>query len=265
MPVKDEIGEMLKTIGGGSASTDAPSTNAPGTESPGTGAPGTDAPGTAAPGTDAPATEGPATEVPDEKDTIISDLRKKLDAVEKKEPVKEIVPTAPEPLVLEAQDFIGDLDPYEVVQDKDAFNKLLNIIYQKGVNEARNITSEGVLRSIPDIVRFNINLTNELKKSSDAFYDRHKDLAPFKRVVATVFEEIASKNPDKKPDDILEDVAKEARSRLELHKKTTVPDNNSDRHPRLPGKKGASGKPTDQPKVTAIESELAEMNKVIGR
>lgn len=272
--ISDEINNMTKALNSGStdapgtesAATATPGTNAPSTDAPSTEAPGTDAPNTAAPATDAPTTSAPTTEAPDEKDVTISDLRKKVSDLEgKKIPPKEEPPKIPEPVELESQDFLGDLDPYETVNNKEALNKLLNVVYQKGVNVSRDMTSEGVLRSIPDIVRFNINLMNDLKKSSDEFYDKNKDLAPFKRVVATVFEEVASKNPEKKPNDILEDVAKEVRSRLELHKKTTVSDNKSDGHPKLPEKRGSAGKPADQPKISALEAELSDMNKVVGR
>jgi len=83
---------------------------------------------------------------------------------------------------------------------------LLNSVYTQGIEYARKITSE-----IPEMVRTNISIVEDLRKTSEKFYDDNKDLAPFKRVVASVFEELASKNPDKKYQDILNDVATESR------------------------------------------------------
>ncbi len=180
---------------------------------------------------------------------------------------------ADEPLKLDETDFIGDLDPEDLVRDKVAFNKLLNAVYAKGVNDSKRIATEGVLNSIPDIVKHNLTLLTTLKEASDNFYKENKDLAPFKKVVAAVFEEIASANPDKKYSELMNLVGPEARKRLELHKKATKKkDDKEDENdkngkpPRLPGKVGSQRQtPSRKPNTSPLEDEISEMNKSLGR
>jgi len=248
--------------------TDAPGTNAPVsdsplTEAPATGSPSTESPSTQAPSTESPSTNAPATDAPDEKDKIIEELRAKL---AEKESLKTDAPTTEAPLALDIQDFVGDLDIEDVMNDPAEFNKLLNKIYQQAVTDTRKVLGEGVLRSIPDIVRSNIITMANLQKASDQFYADNEDLRPFKKVVAAVFEELASENPDKRFDVIMKDVAPEVRKRLELHKQATKKDvGDGNKPPRLPRKKGRSGRNQDKPNPSPLLNELEQMNKTLRR
>jgi hypothetical protein len=213
--------------------------------------------------------------VEDDKDKTIAELRQRLEeSVGKKpeesvkkeeEPVKKEEEKKPEPLQFQEQDFIGDLDPEDIIRDKKTLNLVLNSIYQKAVTDAKNIIGEGTLRAIPDIVKNNIDLYTTLKKASDSFYDTHKDLAPFKRVVAAVFEEMASQNPDKTTEQLMELVAPESRKRLGLQSQAVKKDKETP--PRLPskGKSGGSDRGAVKPDTSGIVNELEAMNKVIGR
>lgn len=212
-------------------------------------------------------------EVPEEtdKDKIIESLRKRLNEKpeivipEKKE--EKVEEKKPDPFILEDQDFIGDLDLEDTMRDKDALNKLLNAVYSKGVNDSKRVATESVLDSIPDMVKHNLTLLTSLKEASDNFYNDNKDLIPFKRVVAAVFEDIAANNPDKRYGELMNLVAPEARKRLELHivKKTKEEEKEEERTPRLHGtKSGQRQSQSTKPNVSAIEKEISEMNKVIG-
>jgi hypothetical protein len=211
------------------------------------------------------ANEPPTNEPPDEdKDSIIESLRKKINELESRKPEPE--PTTPktpvtEPLKIEPRDFIGDEDIDELISDKDKLNNLLNTVYSQGIENARKLISEHVLLSIPEIVRTNVSVMEDLRKTSEKFYDENKDLAPFKKVVASVFEELASKNPDKKYQDILDDVATESRKRLELVKAAQK----STPAPRLPQKKGTATKPAGKPQTSSLADEIAAMNEILGR
>lgn len=229
-------------------------------EKPSTTAPSTSAPGTSAPSTSAPSTSAPTTAAPeDDKDKIIAELRAKLAEKEApSEPPQAPATAAPTPPV--EQDFIGELDLDDVLNDKDQFNKLLNQVYSKGLLDAKKTVGEGILRSIPDIVKTNITVLTELKEMSEKFYKENPDLTPFKRVVAAVFEEIASKNPDKKYTELLSAVGTEARKRLELHKQAVAKQG-----PRLPTKKGSPPVKPSKPNTSPLQNELAEMNKSLGR
>ncbi|MBE3140339.1 MAG: hypothetical protein IMZ53_07140 [Thermoplasmata archaeon] len=170
-----------------------------------------------------------------------------------------------EPLKLDAQDFIGELDIEDVIHDKEAFNKLLNSVYTKGVNDSKKIATEG----IPDIVKSNVNLLTSLKEASDNFYKENQELAPFKKVVAAVFEELAVKEPNKKYTELMNLVAPEARKRLGLTKQAAreEKDNKDEKGkpPRLHGAKNNQRQHPSHKNPSALESEISEMNKVVGR
>jgi len=191
-------------------------------------------------------------------------LRAKLAEVPKPKAEPE-----PDPVVeteLTEQDFIGDLDLDEVTRDPTEFNKLLNKVYLQAANDTRKTLGEGVLRTIPDIVKANIVTISNLKKAKDDFYDENKDLKPFKKVVGAVFEELQSDNPDKTYTEILGDVAIEVRTRLELKKeavKATPAKNNTP--PKLHGNKGKAGSSSTKPKTDALLNELDEMSQTLGR
>lgn len=213
------------------------------------------------------ADEPPTNESPDEdKDSIIESLRKRINELESRKSEPEPEPTTPkttitEPLKIEPRDFIGDEDIDELISDKDKLNNLLNTVYSQGIENARKLISEHVLLSIPEIVRTNVSVMEDLRKTSEKFYDENRDLAPFKKVVASVFEELASKNPDKKYQDILNDVATESRKRLELVKAAQK----STPAPRLPQKKGTATKPAGKPQTSSLADEIAAMNETLGR
>jgi hypothetical protein len=210
-----------------------------------------------------------------DKDAIIDNLRKQLNErlgpVSEKEAEKKESEPLPkkeeEPLKFEDQDFVGDLDLDDLTHDKTVLNKLLNAVYSKGVTDSKKIATEKVLNSIPDIVKHNLTILTSLKEVSDNFYNENKDLVPFKRVVAAVFEEVASKNPDKKYGELMELVGPEVRTRLALHKQAVKEEKKEEeRKPRLPNAKGGPRhSPETKPNTSAISNEIAEMNKALGR
>jgi len=203
--IKDEIQDMLD-IGAGTegpateaVATDPPGTDPVATEAPGTSAPSTDAPQTKAPATEAPGTTAPTTEAPvDEVEELRKEnerLRKQIDdASGRTKPPSTKAPTTDAPI--EDIDFLGaDVDLDDVTRNAETFNKILNKVYKKGVESQRG-SQEVTLRSIPDIVKSNVLIQATLKKKVDKFYVDNKDLLPFKKAVSTVYEELASDNPD---------------------------------------------------------------------
>jgi len=263
--LQQEVDEMSKVMDNPGYSD--PVTETPSTESPSTEVPETEVPSTETPNTETPPTEPPTTEAPksDEKDRVIEELRKKIAELEsaKKPSPQTPAPTTEAP-ILEI-DFIGDLDLDDLTRDPDEFNKLLNKIYKKGVEYAREEAKrygETVIKSIPDIVKSNIVLANRLKQIHDKFYEENKDLVPWKKVVGAVFEELLAENPDKSYEELLPQVAAETRKRLELHKKAQ-PKPGKGRPPSLPRKKGGP-RQTTKPDPNPLLQEIAEMDKALG-
>ena len=205
-----------------------------------------------------------------DKDKVIESLRQQLNErqalKEKKEESEEKGEKKEESLKLEETDFIGDLDLDDLTRDKDMFNKLLNAVYSKGVSDSKKIATEGVLMSIPDIVKHNVALVTSLTETRKKFYDENKDLSAYEGVVAVVFEELAAKNPDKIYSEILKDVGPEVRRRLGLQKDAKEMERReSSKAPRLPNSKGGPRSPGNKPETSALAKELEEMNKHLGR
>jgi len=194
----------------------------------------------------------------DERDKTIDELRRKLNDAETRK-VEVVEPKPLPPVTIEDQDFIGDLDVDDITRSKEGLNKLLNSVYMKGVNTSRDVTTEGVLRSLPEIVKANISIMSELKQKSDKFYVDNKDLVPFKKVVGVVFEELSAENPGKKIDEILPLVETETRKRLELYKKATTKTDKAP--PILPNKRSSIRESRQKPDVSSMESAIDEMNK----
>ncbi len=171
----------------------------------------------------------------------------------------------PDPIAEE--NFLGDLDLDELTRNPTEFNKLLNSVYKKGVETNRGEIlggSEKVLRSIPDIVKTNITLVENLRKASTEFYEDNEDLKPFNKIVGAVFEEETAKDPSKTYAEVLSKVGSEVRNRLNLQRKAEPePEPKPNANPKLPRSKGTKIRSikTDQPNTDPLLDELETMNK----
>jgi hypothetical protein len=268
--IAKEIELMTKSL---NSDAETVQTDPPSTEAPGTDAPTTDAPpdSTDAPSTDSPSTDAPTTDAPQESDEEKrlreenEELRRKI--AERDQPKTESpsteAPTTTAPV--DEIDFMDGVDFENVRDNPKEFNRLLNNVLKKGVEigERRSRSyDENVLKSLPSIVKTNIATVRSLEKASEEFYENNSDLKPFKKVVALTFEEIAAKNPDKTFTDILKDVEKEARKKLDLHIKANKPKPEDDTPPRLPRNKGGK-RQKPKPNTNSFEAELEAMDKAL--
>lgn len=264
------MGTILEDLDAMSNALNADGTDAPSTESVVTKAPGTEAPTTEvpeefktnAPSTEVSATEAPTTEAPNE----IALLRAEIELLKegkKEDPKTTKAPSTDAPY--SEEDFLGTMDLDELTRDPKQFNKLLNTIYKKAIDTARGEVrsgNENILKSIPDIVKNNVTVIASLKKASEEFYEENKDLVPFKKVVAAVFEEIAAENPDKSYIDNLKVVGEEVRKRLELKKVAIAKEKENNKGPKLPRSKG-NQRPNNKPELSGIMADLAAMDQAL--
>ena len=215
--------------------------------------------------TDPPKTEPPATEPPDEIASLKDDIAELKRMLAEKDAPKTEAPTTEEPI--EEEDFLGDMDVVDVTGDRAELNKLLNKVYMKGVQTGQerskklvNVTDESISASI----RGNIMDVAAITKASEEFYDENEDLLPHKAKVQSVYEDLASANPDKDHLEILELTGPEVRKRYDIKpvKKDTLVDD--DPPPKLPGKKSqrrATSK--DKDKSNPMLDEMDEMEKAL--
>lgn len=198
-----------------------------------------------------PEKEDKSTEVIRALQDQISALTSKLDGLINKQTEPE-----PEPELEDVQ-FATEDDLQALDSDLGNLNSILNKVYKQVHAKVSASIGEGVLKSIPQIVNANIGAYITMTKQAEDFYSANPDLKPFKKVVATVFEELSSKNPGKKYEDYMKDLADTVRKRLNLVKKASVT--------KPPQVRGASGRNVPKPKVDKLEADIAAMNQLLNR
>lgn len=181
-------------------------------------------------------------------------------------PAKEEPPPKPEPSpepqdqdLTKEVDFIGDDDLSEILDSKESLNKLLNRVRFEALSLGQRLGTETVLRSIPEIVKRNVETQVTIQRMRDEFFSRNEDLSPYKRVVAECFQEIAAANPDQPMEKLLGETEKLSRQRLQLHRKVMLDTSKSpekkptfERTPR-----GKKSKPKGE--LSGLAKELQEM------
>lgn len=265
----DEIKKMGKTLMGGEEelTTETPNTDTPKTDAPGTSVPTTEIPidtlETDTPSTNTPVTSTPTTEIPDESATLKAELELLRNEVEKlKSPTPTNAPTTE--ASIDEENFMKELDFDTITSNPEEFNKLLNLVYKKGVLAARDEVKNGskeVIKTLPNLISDNISVIQTLEKVSNDFYSDNEDLKPYKENVAIIFGEIASANLDKTYTENLSLTGDEVRKRLNLTKPETKPETKP-KPPKLPTNKG--NKRSNQTEPKGIADELAAMNKALG-
>jgi len=187
-------------------------------------------------------------------------LRSQIENLHKKEEPKP--EPKPEPEEFKELSFVNneeELDDF--IRDPVKLNSVLNKVYKAGMDAMRK-AQEDTLRGIPDIVKTNVTTQASLKKLADDFWENNKDLKPFRKVTAAVYEEIASENPEMTVAEVFDKIGPEVRSRLELERKADLdPDPEpKPKNPRFPKTKTSRERP--KPKTIGLLSEIDAMNKM---
>ena len=108
-----------------------------------------------------------------------------------KQPTAEVVPLAPsEKNFLEG---FADLD--EAFSSTENFNKLLLAVHNNALEEASKLTAERILSSLPQIMSQYVTQHIAMNRLVDDFYTANADLAPVKRTVTAVANEISAEHP----------------------------------------------------------------------
>lgn len=204
-----------------------------------------------------PAAEEPPPAV-DPRDEKISALEAKLAELVAKldKPAEPPAPTPPaEPEVTE-QDFVGETDIEELVQDPKEFNKFMNKIYHKAMIDSRTALAS----QLPAMVQQQANAIIVAQKMSENFYKTNSDLAKFPKVVQAVSEEIIAANPDITVEELTSRLAVESRKRLNLPTPGTAPAAKPAALPKV-GKR--AGTPASAPKTDTFQNELEDMEKAL--
>jgi hypothetical protein len=202
----------------------------------------------------------------DPRDTELESLRAKVLEFESKKPKTE-VKEEPTKVEIQEQDFLKDQDIDELTRDPAKLNKVFNDAVRKAVADSRTT----IMSELPTVVRNQQEVIESMRETTKEFYNSNPDLTGFKKVVQSVFEEIASTNPNQTYGEIIGKVAPEVRKRLELPSPTKTTENKqevkeSNKPPALPSSGSRAGRSTkEEPSTNSLQSELEAMNKVLGR
>ena len=131
-----------------------------------------------------------------------------------------------------------------------------------------NKKAEELRTKLPDTIRENVTALETVRKAGEKFYSENADLKPFKGAVATVFNEIATANPNWDYTKLLNESEVETRKRLNLPRT----ENSSERIkedkkdvPSLPRKKSQQRSTPAAKSTDPIVSDIDAMNEVLYR
>ena len=177
-----------------------------------------------------PPAEPPAP--PDEMEVLRNQNRLLIERLEKVSgpaPIEPVAPTTapvPEPalpaptsvraptLTVEEVDFLAGEDPEKLAEDPVAFNRLLNKIYAKAVEQAIPLAAERTMINIPSLVVQHVRQQAAMNKLVDDFYTTNKDLVPVKRSVGLISNEVHAENPDWTVEKVFTEAATRTRTLL---------------------------------------------------
>jgi len=116
-------------------------------------------------------------------------------------------------------DFLGGATIDDVLDNKEALNKLLNSVVVQASGTAQRKAYEKVLLSIPDLVLGHINRQSVITKMVSDFYEANDDLIPVKKTVGAVANTVHAEHPDWQLEEVFKESAVRTRAVLGLRKK----------------------------------------------
>ena len=133
------------------------------------------------------------------------------------------VPTPAPAIEVDEVDFLQGQKPDDLIDDPTAFNKLLNVVYRKGVEAGVPLAMERSLLAVPQVVVSQIQRSNTMKGLVDDFYKVNEDLKPVQRTVGLVANEVHSENSDWTVQQVFDEAAVRTRKVLGMPDKSVAP------------------------------------------
>ena len=131
-------------------------------------------------------------------------------------PVVEAPPVVEEAAIV---DFLEGAGVDDVLDNKEALNKLLNKVLTQATGVAQKKVYERVLLSIPDLVLGHINRQSVITKMVSDFYEVNEDLIPVKKTVGAIANTVHAEHPDWQLEEVFKESAVRTRDVLGLRKK----------------------------------------------
>ncbi len=210
--------------------------------------------------------EEPQPTTPDPEDKFESlkreheEFKLKLDEILNRKPEEKKEVVVPEQIT--EQDFLEGEDIDNIINDSSAFNKLLNKVFLKGV-EIANKRQEEIKNTLPETIRNNVVSIEKIRDASNKFYNENKDLVPFKKAVATVYNELAEENPTWDMNKLLKESEVETRKRLNIVKPDNSKSTEKNDVPSLPRKRSQPRSTPSTKPIDPLVSDIEAMNAVL--
>lgn len=185
-------------------------------------------------------------------DTTVDDLRRQLADVATSTDNTTTEPQSPLDKFKEDIEFLTKED-LAALADKP---ELLNM----AINNARRQTAEHLLSAVPDLINQAFIARQQKQEIHDKFYGDHKELIPYKGFVSTIAKDIAEKMKDKAPEEIMAEIAKNAKERLKLTSVAPVSTPSTiGVKPALRDAKGGARSNITTPSKSDIQAQFADM------
>jgi hypothetical protein len=162
-----------------------------------------------------------------------------------------------EPITPAEHNFLENLDLDEVLASPENFNRLLLSVYNRGLQEARNLAAENIMRNLPAVVSQYVTHHSQMAELVRNFYDANKDLVHVKRTVAQVANEVAANNPQLTTQQVFDQTAQRVREMLRIKKPAVPPANVQGRTPALA--QGNRGRQSPTPQLIGLAKEIDDL------
>lgn len=174
----------------------------------------------------------------------------------------QAAPTPPAEVKLEDIDFIGDQNIDDLIENKQGLNKILN--------QVRTQAIQHTLGTVPSLVNQVTQQMISVHLAVQDFYSANEDLLAYKPFVGMVSNEIASKNPALSLQEVLNQTAEAARTRLRLPARQVKPTptpaqtpaarpNRAPASPGLPGARATPRPPQTPAGGRTLSDEIADL------
>jgi hypothetical protein len=154
--------------------------------------------------------------------------------------------------------FLEGVDLDEAFSTPENFNKVLQVVYAKALEDARANISAHIMSTLPEIVTQRVTQHVSMQERVSTFYADNPDLAEVKRTVAGVANEIATENPQLTLDAVFAEAA--SRTRRILHLPTTpIAAKSQGRRPAFAGQRSPGAQRAVETEVRTLSDEIEDL------
>ena len=168
-------------------------------------------------------------------------------------------PPAP-PAALEPADFLGELSIDDVIDSKEKFNDLLNMVRRGAIETAEKRVYEKVLTSIPELIMGYVNRKATVDSLVGEFFKANEDLKSVRKTVAAISNDVHAEHPDWTIQDVFKEAGVRTRKVLGMpapKPKVVKSEGNRFDDPAFAG--GSGGRPTPRVDSGSLQEEIDDL------